>query len=176
MAQYGLALAFYKNGDFSQSIPILKELVNKNPQQSHYFTALAAVQFDAGQHKEAVATYKQALHQFPTLLSIRQQYGEALLMSGQPKKALEHFLFIDRYILTSPELYEMMARAYELTGEPVQSHRHLAEAYYSSGQLNDAITQLEQAQKLAANNFYLLTQIEERLSLFMKIKVLMKSS
>ena len=176
VAQYGLALAFYKNGDFSQSIPILKELVNKNPQQSHYFTALAAVQFDADQHREALATYKQALHQFPTLLSIRQQYGEALLMSGQPKKALEHFLFIDRYILTSPELYEMMARAYELTGEPVQSHRHLAEAYYSSGQLNDAITQLEQAQKLAANNFYLLTQIEERLSLFMKIKVLMKSS
>jgi predicted Zn-dependent protease len=174
IAQYGLSLAYHKNEDFSLAIALLTKLVESNPQQSHYITALAAALYENGQHKKAFATYEKAIHQFPALLSIRQLYGDALLRAGRPHKALENFLFIDRYILTSPTLYKMIAKSYTLINEPAQSHRHLAEAYYMTGRVNHAIQQLKLAQKEASNDFYLLTQIEERLDLFMAIKKLMK--
>jgi predicted Zn-dependent protease len=174
VARYGLALAFHKNEEFSSAIPILNKLVENNPQQSHYATALASALFEGGQRKKSLAVYKRAIEQFPSLLSIRQSYGEALLRNGEARKAQKQFLVIDRYILTSPELYKLIARTYTLTGEPVQSHRHLAEAYYLNGRINEAIRQLTLAQKAAKNNFYLLTQIEERLNLFLKIKAMMK--
>lgn len=174
IAQYGLSLAYHKNEDYSLAIPLLTKLVNSQPQQSHYMTALAAALYESGQHKKAFTIYEKSVHQFPALLSIRQLYGDALLRAGHPRKALENFLFIDRYILTSPNLYKMIARSYSLTNEPAQSHRHLAEAYYMTGRINPAIKQLKLAQKEASNDFYLLTQVEERLELFMKIKKLMK--
>lgn len=173
VARYGLALAFHKNENFSSAISILNKLVENNPQQSHYATALAAALFEGGQRKKSLIVYKEAIERFPALLSIRQSYGEALLRSGEARKAQKQFLVIDRYILTSPELYKLIARTYKLTGEPAQSHRHLAEAYYLNGRINEAIRQLKLAQKAAKNNFYLLTQIEERLNLFLKIKTMM---
>ncbi len=174
VAQYGLALAFHKNEEFSNAIPLFRKLVEKNPQQPHYVTALAAALFEGGEHKKSLATYKSAIEHFPALLSIRQSYGEALLRSGQAKKAQQQFLVIDRYILTSPELYRLIARTYKLTGEAAQSHRHLAESYYLNGRINEAIRQLTLAQKAAKNDFYLLTQIEERLDLFLKIRKMMR--
>ncbi len=168
IAQYGLALSLHNNGDYQQAIALLKKLATTYPQRSQFISALAEAELENGPQQEALSTYRHAIQQFPLIPSLRLFYGKALLKTGSFREAQKQLLALYYTNRSTPELCMLIARSYGLNHEKAQSHRYLAEAYYLNGRLTDAIKQLKMAQKAASNNFYLLTQIDERLRRFIE--------
>jgi predicted Zn-dependent protease len=61
-------------------------------------------------------------------------------------------------------VYDLLSIAYGQVNNPVRGFQYKAEYFYSLGLTKDAIIQLEQALRAANNNFYLSSQIENRIN------------
>ena len=67
----------------------------------------------------------------------------------------------------TPDIYELLAKAYSGLRNEAESHRYLGEAYYADGQTHVALLHMNLARKYAGNNnFYLNSVIDERLRKF----------
>ena len=88
-----------------------------------------------------------------------------MCIRDRPKEAL---VFLNKDLLNhspTPQLYDLLSIAYGQVNNPVRGFQYRAEFLYSLGQTKDAIIQLEQAYKAAENNFYLSSQIENKIAI-----------
>lgn len=87
-----------------------------------------------------------------------------MLQSGQSREVLADLEQRLRVVQDDARLYELQARAFEVSGKALGQHRAQAEAYYRRGNLAAAVDQLELAVKQTrGSNFYELSIAESRL-------------
>ncbi len=168
IARYGLGLTKRKLQLFKDAEQIFQELQNQYPNQPHYAYALAKTAFEARQYKKAQKRYKLALHRFPNNDAIKIEYISTLLKNNQPSQAKRMLQNLSYEFQNQPLYYELLAKAYAGLKKPAESHRYLAEYYYSVGNTENAILQIQLAKKANNINFYLLSILNNRLSLFME--------
>jgi predicted Zn-dependent protease len=65
-----------------------------------------------------------------------------------------------------PVYFALLARTYGKLNNTTESHRYLAEYYYSVGNTRAALTQIKLAQKADDLNFYLSAILDQRLQFF----------
>jgi len=167
VSRYGLAISLVANGQIGEGKKLLQDLVAEFPHQSHFINALAKAEMDQRNYPKALETYAEARERFPESSAIRLGYVQALLLTHKPEPArrlLEEMI----HGTVAPETYESLAQAYSQLGNEAESHRYLAEAYYTDGQTRTAITHLKLARKLSADDFYLNAVIDERMRQFME--------
>jgi predicted Zn-dependent protease len=167
-ASYGLALAYTSDHQYPKARNILNTLVRQNPRQYHYQTALALNEHADSKMSLAFKVLKKANQQFPRSRAVNLLFAKFLLHTGKPKQAL---LFLNKDLQqypSTPELFDLLSIAYGQTKEPVRGYQYRAEYLYAYGLTKDAIVQLEQALLAADNNFYLSSQIENRIYEFKK--------
>jgi predicted Zn-dependent protease len=161
---YGLALAFLKYQRHDQARSILQRLIVAYPQQSHFVNALAEVEMDSKNYGKALQIFDAALQQFPDNRAITLNHIEALLLAKKPQEARKALSDYTRHHPATPEVYELVARAYSGMGSEAESYRYMAEAYYAAGQTRTAIQHMQMAKKTAGDNYYLNAVIDERMS------------
>jgi predicted Zn-dependent protease len=161
---YGTALALMKSSRAEEAKPILQRLVMTYPNQSQFANALASAEMDTKNYAKASQLYDMALQRFPGNRALTLNYARALLMTRKAQPALKLLHGYSRHLKPTPEVYELMAQAYNQTGNDAESHRYVAESYYASGQTRAAILQLKLAKKTAGDNFYLNSVIDERMN------------
>ena len=64
-----------------------------------------------------------------------------------------------------------MARSYGALHQQAESHRFMAEYYYSIGNTGAAITQIKLAQQSKDLNFYLSAILDQRLNVFIEEEI-----
>ena len=166
-ASYGLALALTKDRQFDKARAILQSLSSRNPGQSHYLTAQALNEYYDEKPRLALTLFERAKRLFPKSRAVNLLYAKVLLHNGEPQQALP-LLEQDLHLFSpNPTVFDLLSIAYGQTDNPVKGFQYRAEYYYFLGQTKDAIIQLEQALRAADNNFYLSSQIENRLEQFM---------
>ena len=164
-SKYGLALALMGDHQHQKARPILSKLVQQNPEQLHYLTAQALNEYSDENTATALILFEKAKHLFPNSRAVNLLYAQVLLHAGKPKKAL---VYLNKDLLNyspTPKVYDLLSIAYGQVKKPVRGFQFRAEYFYSIGHTKDAIIQLEQAYKAAENNFYLSSQIENKISL-----------
>lgn len=166
VAQYGLALAYSDSGQHQKANTIFQALTKKYPAEPRIASAMGQSIFKSGNFRKAITFYQKAIRNFPHNHAITLGYTESLLQSGQPKKALDNLKAFTKRQSPTPEIYELLAQAYETLGNKAESHRYIAEYYYQTGQTRSAITQLNIAQRAAKNNNYLIELLDSRKKLF----------
>ncbi|MDF1689093.1 MAG: M48 family metalloprotease [Cycloclasticus sp.] len=165
-ARYGLALALMKDRQFEKARVILSALNKRNPTQLHYLTALALNEYRDNKPQRSLTLFHQARQQFPQSRAVNLLYAKVLLHNGKPQQALTHLNEdLQRYEPT-PDVYDLLSIAYGQVDNSVRGFQFRAEYFFSLGLTKDAIIQLEQALRAADNNFYLSSQIENRINQF----------
>jgi predicted Zn-dependent protease len=159
---YGLALALRRTRDFGETIKVLAPL--RVGRSDPAFELLAGqVLADMGKADEALGVYRAALRNTPSYRALSYAYFELLLDRGQAKRVLAELDDTLRILPQDARLYEIQARAFEETGQPLAQHRAQAEAYYRRGNLARAVEQLEIAVKAKGSDFYQASSAESRL-------------
>ena len=64
---------------------------------------------------------------------------------------------------TDPKLYKLLAKAYSLKRNKLLQYESLAESFYYSYNLQEAIVQMDMAVKARDGNFYEKSRVESRL-------------
>lgn len=161
---YGLALAFLRSDRFDEAKSILQRLVAEYPNQSHFANALASAETETRNYGKALALYDGALQRFPGNRALTLNYVRTLLLADKADEARKLLNDYSRHHATTPEVFELLARAYSQMGNTAESHRYMAESYYAAGQTRAGILQMQLAKKAAGDNYYLNAVIDERLS------------
>lgn len=164
--QYGLGLSYAKQQKFDQAESIFQELSTRYPRQREYLTALAQVAIHKQDFATAKKLYLQLQQAFPGDIEFLFSYIDILLQAKEARVALQHLKLIDYEKQHSPRFYLLLAQAYGDLEQSVNSHRYMAEYYYSIGQTNAAIQQIKLAQHAKDLNFYLASILEDRLNFF----------
>ena len=163
-ARYGLALALMKDRQFEKARDILSTLTEQNPTQLHYLTALALNEYRDNKPQQSLALLDQGNQRFPQSRAVNLLYAMVLLHNGKPQQALTNLNEDLQNYEPTPNVYDLLSIAYGQVNNPVRGFQYKAEYFYSLGLTKDAIIQLEQALRAANNNFYLSSQIENRIN------------
>ncbi|MCK4609329.1 MAG: M48 family metallopeptidase, partial [Gammaproteobacteria bacterium] len=147
-AEYGYTVALTNDHKPQAAVQVINKLIAKAPNQVVYQMALAEAQLNKKQYHPAIKTLKHSLAFYPDYYPLIVEYARTLLKAKQPNQAR---LFLQRQVLDYPNdelIYALLAIAQGKSG-------HLADAYQSRaricvlyGDLDMAIVQLHQAQKL----------------------------
>ena len=162
--RYGYALALIRLEKYDQALKEIENLLKKDPQRIAFLLAKAEINMRAGQVAQAIKTYEHALQIYPANSALTYNYANALIRDGQYKKA-EHVL--DNFLKTpanNPDFYQLLAKVTTKIGNPAKAHEALAEYYYQTGQLHQAIDQIKVALKIKHLDFYTTSRLEAQLA------------
>jgi predicted Zn-dependent protease len=174
VAKYGLGLLALKTQNFVEAEAIFQTLNKEFPEQPHYAAGLARTALDSNNFKLALSRYQKLAAQFPDNDAIKLEYVSALLKSGDPKSAKLILLTLSPKMQKLPIYFEKLAQVYGDLNQPAESHRYLADYYFSVGDTQQAILQIHLAQQIRGINsqmeailrdkltFFLVTQKQER--------------
>lgn len=143
--QYGRALSLTMSDAAAEAIPILMGLVQRNPQATQFRSALGEAQLLSGEKRESLATFAQARDLFPRNVPLTVHYAEALMRSGEPKRAHEILLDLFNNVLPTPEQARFIALAANSAGDVADAYYYMSEYHVLSGDLMLAINQLQLA-------------------------------
>lgn len=164
VAQYGLGLLALKIQNFSEAETIFQILSKNNPEQPHYAAALARTALEAGNYKLALTRYQKLTGQFPDNDAIRLEYVGALLKTGDARGAKNVLTTLSPKTQKLPIFSQLLAQTYGDLNQPAESHRYLADYYFSVGETQQAILQLRLAQQIKGISPQMVAILREKLT------------
>jgi predicted Zn-dependent protease len=167
VARYGLGLSLLKLQKFKEAEAIFQELHKMYPNQVQYTSALARTALDSRDFSTAVARYRKLTEQYPENETIKLDYISALMKVGKSEQAKDTLALLNPATQQLPIYWELLAQAYSYLNQPAESHRYLAEYYYVTGQIRDAILQIKLAQKSKGLTTQLSSILADRLNFFL---------
>lgn len=168
VAQYGLGLTLMSSQKFQEAENIFQTLNQTYPNQVQYGSALARVAMEARQFDIALSRYKKLLDKFPYKETLKLEYAEMLLNAGDPKQAQSVLMSLNADTQRLPIYTQLLAQIYGNLHQPAESHRYLAEYYYSTGKTREAILQIQLARNSKGLTRQLFAILNERLDFFLR--------
>ncbi|CAN5318965.1 M48 family metallopeptidase [soil metagenome] len=143
--RYGEAIALMRAGRPAEAVPLLTELRNRNQDVIAYHGALGQAQIQAGQAKEAMATFRHAIGLFPRNVPLTIRYSQALMRFGEPRQA--HALLLDllNNVSPTPDQARLIALAASAAGDTADAYYYMSEFHVLNGNLPLAADQLRLA-------------------------------
>ena len=167
VAQYGMGLVAMQMQNYQEAERIFQSLIKQYPNQPQYQTALARNALDARQYDLALKRYQQLVKAFPNKEALRVEYAETLLKAGQARNAREVLLNLNERTKKQPIFNQLLAQVYGNLRQPAESHRYLAEYYYTMGHTQEAIQQVRLAKTSRGLTPQLNAILNERLHFFL---------
>ena len=166
IARYGMGLVYLQNLQYPAATEIFKALTEQFPNQPQYIAALARTAAENKDYDKAHQLFAKAAQNFPNNDAIKIEYARSLLKSGKPVDARRVLLGLSDTQKDQPFYYLLLAQIQADLNQPAESHRYMAEYYYSSGQTEDAIVQIRLAKQEGNLNYQLQAILDERLNFF----------
>lgn len=123
---YGDALALMQDDKAAQAVPILKTLIAQHGELHLLYSALGQAQAQAGDMKQALATFRLAMRLFPHNVPVTVRYAQTLMADRRSSQAHEVLLDLFNNVDPTPDQIELTARAASAAGD-------LGDAYYYMG-------------------------------------------
>jgi len=161
--RYGYALALARANQPAAAREQVNRLLAEHPHQAELVILDAELDIRSGNSKDAVIKLRTSSGLRPENLPLRIAYAEALMEAGQPAAALDVLEDVVALRKDRTYVYKLMADAALKAGRRAATHRFRAEAYYSEGDLEPAILQLELALKQPDASFYESSKAQVRL-------------
>jgi len=165
--KYGLALARIRSGDYDKARDALQALAENEPSRLSYQLALAEV--DRGQHRfsDAEARYRRLLRERPGHRVISIGFARAQIEQDTKESGAIAVASL-RPLMTrfpnDPQLFELFARANQLSGDEIRASEAYAQAFFLRGKFTDAMKQLEQTAARSDLDYYQRSRIDAQLA------------
>ena len=164
---YGQALAMARLGREHDARAVLERLVESHPDNMTFRAGLAGNAARTGDLSQALALYSEGLDLYPDDKGLVRGHAAALIEAGRPGGALELIDGYGQLHAIDTEMYRLRADAHGRLGRTLESRADLAEHYYLSGRLEQAIHQLRLAireeKRGKGRDFYRIARVEARL-------------
>jgi predicted Zn-dependent protease len=95
-SDYGRAKAMIEARNYKDAIPLLQQVVSKEPRNADAFNLLGYATRKSGNPNGSLQYYNQALQIDPKHLGAHEYVGEAYLMLDQPQQAEQHLARLDQ--------------------------------------------------------------------------------
>jgi predicted Zn-dependent protease len=145
--RYGYALALARTNQASAAREQLSRLLADSPHQAEFIVLDAELDVQTGRSGEAVKKLRTSSGLRPDNVPMRIAYAKALIAAGEAASALDVLEGLARQRPNRTYIYELMVEAALKSRQRAATHRYRAESYYSQGELEPAIMQLELALK-----------------------------
>ena len=162
---YGQAIALSRLGRDDDAREVLERLLESHPETLVFRAELAANALRSGDLPRALALYSEGLDLYPDDRSLVRGHAAALNQAGRPEETLDLIDDYGQLYAIDSEMYRLRADAHQKIGRMLESRADLAEHYYLSGLLDQAIHQLRLARRERGQGggFYGIARIEARL-------------
>jgi len=161
--RFALAYAYLRNNMTIKARKELEHLKKKKKLNPMLLNLEAIILIQEGKKREATQLYKKGLSMFPSHRALVYGLTEHYIRSSKTNIAID---LLQDYLLIYPEdpnLYELMAKAQAEKGKVLLQHENLAEAFYYSYNIREAISLLDLAASAKDGNFYEKSRVESRL-------------
>ncbi|MES9958159.1 MAG: M48 family metalloprotease [Sedimenticola sp.] len=163
--RYGYLLSLITTRDFKTAREQLDLLLQKRPQQIDYIVADALLLKKSGQSAQSVETLKNGLTLYPGNYPLSIYLAQTLVDEGAPREAIP---ILEDQLRGQPDdttLYSLLAQAAGDSGQTTLGRQYLAEYHYHSGNLEQAVQQLQLALGDRALDYYRSASLAARLKL-----------
>ncbi len=146
--QYALAIASYKDHNFTEAFSRLDNLTNINPENPYFHELKGQFLFETGQLKKAIESYNQANKILPNEPLIQLSYAQVLLESGEKEniiKAEKLLKPLSQKEPNTPMVWQLLAKAYDRQNKKNEALYAMAEYYRTIASFDQA---KKQAQKI----------------------------
>ncbi len=165
--QYGLALARIRSGDFDKARTALQKLSDGEPTRLSYELALAEVDRQQHRFKAADERYRRLLKERPGHRVISIGYARAQIEQNTKESgamAVSTLRPLMKRFPDDPQLFELFARANQLSGDEIRAAEAYAQAFFLRGKFTDAMKQLEQTAAREDLDYYQRSRIDAQLA------------
>jgi beta-barrel assembly-enhancing protease len=146
--RYGRAMALLAAGDATsanEAAGLLKDLVERRPDVTLYYTGLGVAQLAAGDASGSRRTLERALALFPRNVPVTIRYAETLMRLGEAKRAHEVLLDLFNNVVPTPDQARYIALVASAAGDTGDAYYYMSEYHVMGGDLQMAIDQLRLA-------------------------------
>jgi predicted Zn-dependent protease len=160
--RYALARAHLRAEQPRPAAEILDSLLEQHPRMIEFVVSRAAAERLQDQHEQALARLRAGLDHAPTSHALNLAYAETALEARKPEAAKSQ---VSQYLLYQPEnphLYQLLARAAGDLGQRADVHAYRAEYFYHSGNLEEALLQIDLALNQPDIDFFEASRLESR--------------
>lgn len=165
-AEYGLAISYFENKQYTQAEKILKSLLTTNQKNLFYIDVLSDVYVQTKQFKQALSILSKLNLLMPNNQIVTLNYANVLIEAGQLNKAeelLNDFLLIQNNNFIA---YDLLTTVYAKQKKFSSMHANKAEVYALLGAYPRAIDELQTAIKQAGNKTLIKKRIKARILQF----------
>ncbi len=167
VAQYGIGLVALNTQKYPEAETIFQTLTQTYPNQVQYGTALARTALEARNYPVALSRYKKLMEKFPNNDAIKLEYATLLLKTNDTEQARKVLFALNSDTQRLPVYTQLLAQVYGNLHQAAESHRYLAEYYYSIGRTREAILQIRLAKNSKGLTPQLNAILDDRLSFFL---------
>lgn len=176
ISRYGLALAATRSRDWAVAAEQLAILLKKEPGNIYYILAKANLDASSGNMNSALQAINTALDihldYYPLLAAKARILGQlaAGLKKGSPQaqkyrlQAQSILLNLSHQRPEDPDIWYELAEARGQANDILGLHQARAEYFFLTGNLDDAIQNINYAKKLAGNNYAIKARLDKKLT------------
>ncbi|HEY8856477.1 MAG TPA: M48 family metalloprotease [Rugosibacter sp.] len=160
---YGLSQSYARAGNLAAAEKSLGAARAAKVESPLFLTLAADLRLKQNDAPGAAKILRAAYSRYPQERAVVYALIDILLTVHQPQEALK--VASDDLLghATDATVHALQAKTYAALGQRLQQHRAQAEAYALTGQLEEAVGQLELAQKAGDGSFYEQSQVDARL-------------
>jgi predicted Zn-dependent protease len=167
---YGLALAYNKNGNFNKALKTINEIGNDYLNNISVVIARSIALIGLGKTKQAASELNDQISLNPDNYALNMQYAEALFAEKKYHQAKNILRVQAEAHPLEPHIWNRLSDVAGLDNDIILVHRAKAEYDYLTGHTKKAIQQLSIALKRAQGNDIQTQIIQQRLSELFKLK------
>ena len=157
-----ILFTYLQNEQFDQARQIAKQLHILSPQRLDYIIAQADIELADQQAKTALKLLEEALLLTPQSQALKMYAAKAAIKAQDYNKAITWLNNMSYERANDPEVWQALMECYQAQKDGLQLLRARAEFAFLLGSYDKALADLEQAKKLAVNNYPLLAKIKQR--------------
>ena len=170
--KYGLAVALAQSQEYKEALSLLTPLKASSPDNIWVSLSYADVLNRSGDVAKADAEFEQLVKRFPLDRAVALTYAESLTNrdnAASAKRALEVLRPLEGKVNDDPLYWLSVARAAQVSGDPVRAGEAFAENAYTRGFAEQALVQYETLKRRTDLDYYSRSRIDARIA---KIKPL----
>ncbi len=165
-AEYGLALSYLADEQYSAAAKIIDELLTQAPSNLFYLDTFTDLSIELNKHQQAIDKLTKQIANAPYNQVLTLNLANVLIKDKQAPKAS---IILKDYILLNPNnllAHELLADAYQASDQKLEMHRTKAEIYALIAAYPRAIDELQTAYNFASDRQIEKQRIRARIDQF----------
>ena len=149
-AKYAHCISNFRQGNILKALETINVLIKEAPQNPCFYELKGQILFESGKVNESKEAFQQALKLLPQNNLLKISLAHAILESSQKPESIQQAINLLQQALiyeNIPFAWQLLSRAYDISGNKAYSYYAAAEFSYALDNLETAKSQLHAAKK-----------------------------